>query len=53
LTSALALANLEAKLTKPDFRNDLATLTRRPPSNYTIEGAAQMVATEVLALLDN
>jgi predicted nucleotidyltransferase component of viral defense system len=52
LTSSLAIANLGAKLAKPDFRDDLENLTRRPPNGYIIESAAQLVATEVLALLD-
>lgn len=52
LTSALAIANLQAKLTKSDFRDDLKTLARRPPDGYDIDDAARIVASTVLAALD-
>jgi Nucleotidyl transferase AbiEii toxin, Type IV TA system len=52
LTSALSIANLETKLTKADFRDDVKTLTRRLPSDYDIDAAASLISSTVLAALD-
>ncbi len=53
LTAQLAIANLGAKISKPDFRNDLATLTLSVPEGYDIETAATLVSTHLLARLDH
>ena len=48
LTSDLAIANLTAKLDRPEFRNDLDLLTTQTPSDYDIDDAADLVIDAVL-----
>jgi predicted nucleotidyltransferase component of viral defense system len=48
LTSALSIANLETKLTKPDFRNDLAPLIASSLDDYDPDMAARLVIDKLL-----
>jgi hypothetical protein len=48
LTAGLAIENLSAKIVRPDFRDDLDSLTTEPPAGYDIDVAAQLVIDEVL-----
>jgi predicted nucleotidyltransferase component of viral defense system len=49
LTSALSIANLETKLTKPDFRNDLTPLIATTLNDYDPDVAARLVIDKLLA----
>lgn len=49
LTSALSIANLETKLAKPDFRNDLTPLIATTLDDYDPDVAARLVIDRLLA----
>ena len=53
LTAALAVANLDAKITRKDFRTDLAALTLSVPEGYDIDTAATLISTHLLARIDD
>jgi len=50
-TAGAAIKNLEAKLTDPDFRNDLDQLVVRTPEPYGVDSAANMIVTLLLSRL--
>jgi Nucleotidyl transferase AbiEii toxin, Type IV TA system len=52
LTSPLAIANLTAKLSRPDFRTDLAALALSTPEGYNIDTAAALISSQLLSKLD-
>ena len=51
LTSALAIANLDAKTNDPQFRGDITRLAAHIPTGYDIETAAALVADTLLSRL--
>ena len=52
-TTALARANLARKVADPTFRHDLDPLVTDWPDRYTIDGAADLIATQLLDRLDD
>lgn len=51
LTAAKAEANLWAKLNDPKFRGDIDPLIAEPPTDYSIETAAELVIRKLHARL--
>ncbi|MDR0593501.1 MAG: nucleotidyl transferase AbiEii/AbiGii toxin family protein [Bifidobacteriaceae bacterium] len=51
-TAALAVANLRAKISDQQFRDDIARLAITTPSGYGIEDAAALVITRLLSRVD-
>jgi hypothetical protein len=52
LTRPRAVANLRAKLSNPQFRNDISPLTASLPGGYDIGQAAEMVINRLLNRLN-
>lgn len=52
LTTTLAIGNLRDKVSDANFRNDLGPLVTAKPSDYTVEGAADLVIEQLLTRLD-
>ncbi len=52
-TSALAIANLRAKLRSPGFRDDIALLATVPPLGYDVDGAAELIIDELISRVAN
>ena len=50
-TGTAAIANLQSKLGRSDFRHDLDPLVRNWPDRYDIDAAATLVITELLEKL--
>ena len=51
MTAGLAEQNLRAKIADDEFRSDLDAYLTEPPAAYNVEGAAELVITNVLRKL--
>jgi hypothetical protein len=53
IPAALSVANLQAKISDQQFRDDIARLATTTPSSYRIEDAAGLVIARLLSRVDD